>query len=524
MNRSLLAGLLLALAAALLLRCAPPEVRPLHNDEGVNAIKFAGLWSGRGYQYDPNEHHGPALPYASLVLARLTGARSLDDFSDRWLRALDVLFGAGLILLLPLLADGLGRGATLSAAGLIAVSPAMVFYSRYYIHEMLLVFFGLLAVAAVWRYTRAPRWEWALAAGAAVGLMQATKETFLINLIAAGMALAVDRGWRKWVDASDRNGEPVRIKPAHVAVALAAWGVVWVLLFSSFFSNPAGPGDSLLTYRPWFSRAGGASPHIHPWHFYLERWFWFRRAKGPLWTELFIALLALVGAVAGFSRRRVPGLHPGLLRFLALYTGATAAAYCLLAYKTPWCFLTPWIGAILLAGAGVVVVARRARRPPARLALGVVLAAGVAHLGFQAWRASVPYASSPANPYVYAQTLPGALDLVRQIKALAAVHPEGKGMLVKVIAAGGDYWPLPWYLRDLTGVGWYEALPPDPFAPVMVVSASFQAGLDAGKTHQMPGFFEFRPGVFFELYSAVGLWRKYIESRPRPKDDEADTP
>src|SRR6266436_8583667 len=93
-------------------------------------------------------------------------------------RVLKKLFGLGMILLLPLIADGLGRKGTIWAAVFTAISPAFVFYSRYYIHEMLLVFFAFLALAAGWRYWRTRRIGWVLLAGAGLGLMHAIQETF----------------------------------------------------------------------------------------------------------------------------------------------------------------------------------------------------------------------------------------------------------------------------------------------------------------------------------------------------------
>src|SRR5581483_6882819 len=152
MNRrfAYLRGLGLALLIALVLRLPQLDSRPMHNDEAVNASKFGQLWEHGIYEYDPNEHHGPTLPYATWLLAKLTGAGDFAHIDESRLRLLDVLFGVGLILLLPLIADGLGRNATICAALLIAISPAMVFYSRYYIHEMLLVFFNLLALGAGW--------------------------------------------------------------------------------------------------------------------------------------------------------------------------------------------------------------------------------------------------------------------------------------------------------------------------------------------------------------------------------------
>ena len=185
----------------------------MHNDEAVNGIKFGQLWEHGGYKYDPNEHHGPSLYYATLALSRLTGApKDFDQFTESRLRFTTVLFGVGLILLLPLVADGLGRNATLWAALFTAVSPAMVFYSRYYIHEVLLVFFTFLALAAGWRYWRSRKIGWALLAGAGVGLMHATKETFVITLVAAALALGLNQLWNRWLDAAAPPAPPHRVK------------------------------------------------------------------------------------------------------------------------------------------------------------------------------------------------------------------------------------------------------------------------------------------------------------------------
>ena len=273
----LLAGLALALWSLSL------DQRPMHNDEAVNGIKFGQLWQHGGYKYDPNEHHGPSTYYATLALSRLTGApQDFDQFTESRLPLTAVLFGIGLILLLSLVSDGLGKNATLWAALFTAVSPAVVFYSRYYIHEILLVFFTFLALAAGWRYWRSRKIGWALLAGAGVGLMHATKETFLITLAAAALALGINRLWNYWLDATAPPSRPPRLNLANLAAAFAVWVGVALLLFSSFFTNAAGPLDSVRTYLPWLHRAGGASPHIHPWNFYLHRLLCFHAAKGPV--------------------------------------------------------------------------------------------------------------------------------------------------------------------------------------------------------------------------------------------------
>src|SRR4051812_41973868 len=263
MTRSLLIiGVLLLLGIALALRCPYLAERPMHNDEAVNAIKFGQLWEHGSYKYDPNEHHGPTLPYSTLAVARLTSTPDFVHLSELKLRLITVLFGLGLVLLVPLVADGLGRKGTLWAAVFTAVSPAMVFYSRYYIHEMLLVFFTFLTLAASWRYWRTRKLGWALLAGAGAGLMHATKETFIITAVAALIALVLHLCWNRWLDASALPKKIPTVNWKHLAGALGIWLFVGIVLFSSFFTNGQGLLDSVKTYLPWLHRAGGASPHI----------------------------------------------------------------------------------------------------------------------------------------------------------------------------------------------------------------------------------------------------------------------
>ena len=206
------------------------------------------------------------------------------------------------------------------------------------------------------------------------------------------------------------------------------------------------------------------------------------------------------------------------MRFLALYTFGLTAAYTLIPYKTPWCLLSFWHGMILLAGVGAVWLVNRARQRLVRIALGMLLLAGAGHLAWQAWLANTTYAASQLNPYVYAQTSPDILKLVQQVESLARVDPQGRLMLVKVMAPDGDYWPLPWYLRNLKQVGWWDAVPADPYAPVMIVSSKFQAALDEKKTHVMVGYYQLRPEVFFKLYVELHLWQSWLERNP-PKPD-----
>ena len=142
----------------------------MHGDEANQAYK-AGLklFEEGVYLYDPGDHHGPSLYYLTLPILALSGARTFAETTESEYRLLPVLFGIGLVLLLWPLGAGLGRAAAVVAAVLTALSPAMVFYSRYYIQETLLVFFTLATILAVWRYMQTG--DAACTAPCAVGLL-----------------------------------------------------------------------------------------------------------------------------------------------------------------------------------------------------------------------------------------------------------------------------------------------------------------------------------------------------------------
>jgi uncharacterized protein (TIGR03663 family) len=552
MKGRLVLVLLLAGAIGLGLRLVQLGQRPLHTDEAVHAVKFLALWERGVYRYDPNEYHGPVLYYATLPFAWLSRADTRSELTESTLRAVPVAFGVGLILLLPLLRDGLGRWGVAAAALWTAVSPAFVFYSRYYIHETLLVFFTLLFLGAAWRCWRTGRLAWAALAGMALGLMHATKETFVLSLAALGAAALGTLAWDRVVRSPAapvgggsgcnlplRDDAPVeatlplladwsaqaraRLGWRHAAVLLVTAAAVSVVLFTSFFTNTAGAADSVRTYLPWLTRAGGASPHVHPWFFYFQRLGWFHPSSGPVWSEGAIFVFAALGWGAALAGRKPMDGCLRWVRFLGFYAVALAAVYSAIGYKTPWCALGFHHANVLLAGVGVAVFGQWAARWwLGWWAVGLVAAGAAAHLGVQAWRAAVPFCTDRRNPYVYAHTAKDLLRLVDKVRAIGRVYRGPGPLVIKVMAPGGDYWPLPWYLRAIANVGWWSEVPADPYAPMMIVNQRFQAEFDekSEKKWLMVGLFEHRPQVALELYVAFDLWKTYIESLPPRRDED----
>lgn len=506
--------LLLLTVAAFCIRWPRLEVRPVHADEAVQASRFRELWWGNGYRYDPHEYHGPTLNYLTLPAIWLTGSASFAETTASTFRAVPVVFGAALVVLLFLLRDGLGSTATLWAGCLLAVSPAMVFYNRYYIHESLLVFFTLVTIGCAWRYCVSRRLAWCLAAGAGVGLMQATKETtplVLASMLAASMATLM---WRRLFR------DPVAAQPPRVSRRHLLWGTVTALVvagiwFTSFLVHPSGVLDAVRTYLPWLGRAAGESPHVHPWYYYLQLLGFWRAGDGPWWSEAAILILAGAGwLVALFppGARFAADGNVVFVRWLGFYTLFLAAAYSAIPYKTPWCLLGFLEGAILLAGFGAAAFVRVAPGWIGKAALGLGLCAAVAHLGWQAYRASYTLPADPRNPYVYAQTLPDIERLAADVAEIARAT-DRHTLTIKVFWHDGYYWPLPWYLREFHRVGYWTEVTADAGAPLLIASPLHDEALtrQLDETHLMTGYYAVRKNVFAQLWVRMDLWEAHLK-------------
>jgi uncharacterized protein (TIGR03663 family) len=516
MTKQAFRGLVLcAVLGALLFRTVRLDLRPMHHDEANQAVKFGALLERGEYRYDPLDHHGPSLYYLTLPLARVLAGRTLAAADETTLRLVPALFGTALLLLFLLFAGGLAREAIVSAAFLAALSPALTYYSRFYIQEILLVFFLAALVASGWKYLQTRSLWWAAAAGLAAGMMYATKETSVVLFGALAAAAAIDRLLRP-------RATPLRPWPAGLVVGHAAGFLVaafvpaW-LLFTSFLKNPRGLADSVLAFGTYFDRAGQAGVHAQPWYYYIKTLLYSRFGHGPLWSEAFIVALALAGSIFAFAEEPGKDGHPRLVRFLFFFTLIAAAAYSLVPYKTPWNMLPFHLGLVLLAGNGAGALWRAGRFLVVKAAILALMAPGLLNLATQDYRANFKDYADPTNPYVYAQTSLDYQKLVRVVEGLAAVHPEGRNMLVKVVAPPDETWPLPWSLRKFGRVGyWTDPAAAGDFreAAVVISSAGFA---DAAARGLGPGwqsaFYGLRPEVVLSLFVRQELWDGYLRDR-----------
>lgn len=516
---------LIILILALGVRLGRLDLRPMHHDEANQAVKFGTLLETGEYRYDRTDHHGPTLYYATLPFAWIRGQRTLSALDEWTLRAVPVAFGAGLILLFGLLAKGLGRDAVIWGALFAALSPSLVYYSRFYIQESLFVFFALGFLISLGRFALHPSMGSALAVGVCAGFAYATKETSLLVFFSAGTALVLVLVWTKGgsrvvrVQAGRRG-----IRIWHLLTLLAVAGFIAGTLYSSFFENPRGIIESAEAFREYSTRGIEAGLHSHPWFYYLQL-LAFSRTGGVFWSEALILVFALIGAIASFGR----GLaHRNIQwhnftygqfwpRYLFAYALVATFAFSAIRYKTPWNLLPFHVGFILLAGVGAAALLQILRIELVRKLFILVILAGVVHLGVQSWRASYLYPADTRNPYVYAQTSTDFLRLVRRVRDLANVHGDGKNLFIKVIAGPYEQWPLPWYLRDFSRIGyWIIPAASGGFDGVPLIIASQENAVPlekaVGERYQIEHY-GLRPDVLLTLFIDRQLWDQYLSRR-----------
>ncbi|MFH1475302.1 MAG: flippase activity-associated protein Agl23 [Chloroflexota bacterium] len=484
---------------------------PFHNDEGVNGWFTTQLLRTGSWTYDPANYHGPTLFYAAALSGLLVG------LGDASLRLVPAVFGLATLGLVLLAGRWIGRAGALAGAALLAVSPGMVFFSRYAIHEMLLVFFTLAFVLAAARWWETGRARFVLAAAAALAGMFTTKETAIVTAVVLGLAAAcvplyervapriLGRPTRfgrgpvvpppggstggaagtsrpgarraRRVDALARFGGRDRLLRS-LAAAAAVFAAIWVTLFSSLFTNfPTGVLDSFRSLAIWTQTSGAT------------------QVSGPLtyagWmVEQELALLFLgLGAsawVAWEGRSR-------LAIFSAAWATGLFLAYSLIGYKTPWLMLD-WLVPYAIVAGHALGRSWEARRIVIRLGAAAVLGGALALGAAQAVTLAFRDYDVEENAYVYVQTEREVQDLVAWLEAEDL--RRGAGGQLGIVVMSPDYWPLPWYLRDDTRAGFYGEVV-DVVAPVQIVKADQLDALPTGfaDRYREVARYALRPGV-----------------------------
>lgn len=458
-------------------------VRPMHTDEAVNGYIVGQLLAGEPFNYDPQDRHGPALSAIALPLARMQGAKSFSDLTESELRLAPVLAGTTTILLFGATVEIFGFLPCLIAALLFAFGPLPVYYDRYFIHESLFCAATLGLIVSAWHAYRTWFVSYALAAGSCAAVMLASKETAVLHFFALGTALIVFGFW-------DRAGKAfsVRLRPRTLMVGAGSFLALSILLYT-WLGRDWKALPALLHATPHLlSRAAGQG-HEKP--------FWyFAQILSSGWSGGILIALALIGLAASMrTRDSAPN------RCLAIYFIFIAAIYSLIPYKTPWLALNLWLPLSLFAGraieflwtASVGRLSTRAALPAFGL-LAAVLAALIAH---DTRERVFLHPTDEHNPYAYAHTTDDVLGLPVEISEIAQRNGIANPRIA-VIAS--DPWPLPWYLRRFSQVGFWQPGQQPGNADFYITSTDVAEQYRDQLKDYRADFFGVRPGVLILLW------------------------
>ncbi len=478
---------------AALLRVFLLGIKPPHFDEGINGWFVDQMVKNGYYRYDPTNYHGP-LHFYVLFLSQTLFGRNL------WALRMPIVIMSTVCVWLMLKFEPLiGRNVSRWAALAMAVSPGFVFYGRYSIHEVWLVFFSMLFVYGLLGMRRfgTPRSLWACGMG--ITGMILTKETYIIHFTCAAIA-----GGLCWISnrISSVDDPPVAQRKwdlVDLATVIATSAALIVFFYSGTFFHWSGVKGLYLAYKAWTETGTQGHGHEKPPDYWL-------RLIGRY------ELAVICGMVTSLFWLR---LRNTSVRFLAIYGIGTIMAYSIVKYKTPWCIISlvwpllPVFGAtanlvplrlrlgewwaaisIVAVGAGVAIAFAVTQNyefiwpfllvatlglyllvlRDAKILFALQGAVVAFSLGWAVWL-NYFRCTTDTEPYVYVQTYNDIFKLTRPLLQLADRSPAYYQMTGHLIRTSS--YPLPWILGDFSRVGYYEhdALPEKMDADFLLVQS-----------------------------------------------------
>ncbi|MEY2583990.1 MAG: hypothetical protein QOD80_16 [Verrucomicrobiota bacterium] len=473
-------------------------IKPPHFDEGINGWFVDQMVKNGFYRYDPTNYHGPFHFYVLFVCQTLFGR-------NVWAIRLPVVLASIFSVHLTMKFEPfVGRTVSRLAALAMAVSPGFVFYGRYSIHEVWLLAFSMLFILGLLGLWQRGTVDYLWCAGMGLAGMILTKETYIIHVGCAFIAISVTAVSHKITPLTD--AKPARQTWTYFDfVMMSVTGLAVIIFFySGGFLNWPGVTGLWKTFEAWFKTGSQGAGHEKETYYWLELITRYEQPMG----------LGLIACVACQYLR-----HVGL-RYLAIYGVGTLLAYSIVKYKTPWCIISiAWpllfmFGAVLhlkpfkysrvLTVAGswllsaflILRVARyltkaewsmwhalsvpllicaiilsvnliiALRRPIMAALLAISLGLTVSLNYFRCstfnefnwnWERGI-FANVTDfyawEPYVYVQTYNDVWKLTKPLLRLAKSNPTYYQMIGHLIRT--STYPLPWMLGDFTKVGYYE--------------------------------------------------------------------
>ncbi len=482
-------------------------MKPPHFDEGINGWFVDQMVRNGFYKYDPTNYHGP-LHFYVLFLSQTLFGRNL------WaLRLPVVLVSISCVWLTLKFEPFVGRNLSRLAALAMAVSPGFVFYGRYSIHEAWLVLFTMLfffGLFGLWKFGTA-NYLWC--AGMGLTGMILSKETYILHVGCAMIAVAVCWVSNYFNKLEDSRPATQTWDYVDLAVVIGTGVALIIFFYSGTFFNWNGVKGLYQAYLPWFKTGSEGHGHQKPWYYWLRL---IARYEWPVLAGLVLCL---------FSVR----FKNVALRYLAIYSVGTLIAYSIVKYKTPWCIISFIWPFTFIFGAAVLLVPLTYKRVV--YLVSAILLTG--SLGYCVWL-NYFRCTTETEPYVYVQTYNDVYKFTDPLLQLAHSDPRAYQLIGHIIRASP--YPLPWMLDDFGRVGYYEKdnLPAQVDGDFLLVQQDKIATVEAKlhdsyytfpmtiRPYQDPSKAYFNAKIFKTFFP--GRWPDFTGAEPTPAPSPSPSP
>ena len=356
-------GFLSLIVLALLMRLWELGGRTMHYDEAihvhyawrlVNSSGAIGGWPwifGTDFIHSP-WMHGPFQIEFTAFIFRIFGD---SDFTSRLGYA---LFGAALVGLPYFLRDYLGRAGALLAGVMLALSPAMLYFSRFGRNDILMAFWATALLVLMWRYLHEGKTRYLYLASVVLAFMFGTKETaYIVALIFGGtmffLAVPEFTNWALGRKSLSQMAGPAGFFLLLITLTLPQWVPIVSLAQDALgvtLANGDGVAGGLVGAPHWAGRIVGLPVYGASWWFHalavvilVAGLAWLVKRRSHTVQSLFVGLgvpLAAVAAVSIPLFRPIDGVWSfggaPFLDFVIAGVAAGAAVATLIVARHPW--------------------------------------------------------------------------------------------------------------------------------------------------------------------------------------------
>lgn len=423
--------------------------RAVHHDESLHAYYSWKFFAGQGYSYDPLMHG----PFQFQVVPLFYLLFGVSDFSARLLA---VTLGTVMIPLPYFLRSHITRPGAVLASAMLAISPAMVYYSRFIRDDIYLACFTLILFIALLRYVERPRPYLLYIAAAAAALAMASIEAAYITFFIFGSFLIFEAVRELLVNRDGPVLSAVRSTSLDTwLTALSIFIVIIVLFYSTFFTNPYGIWDTqhplldpthqqlinpnrqdILGGLAYWQAQQPVERGGQPWFYYL--------LLMPLYEQLAL-LFGSVGLVYAVTKRSLA------VTFLAWWAVMSYALYTWAGEKMPWLVIHITLPLMLLGGLFLGKALQASWRTWIKVVIGgiaVLLAVLEIH---STLLLNFVDGANPTEMLIYVQSSQDVKTVTHEIERLSP-RVVGNSMPIGLDDADVGGWPFIWYLRNYTNI------------------------------------------------------------------------